>query len=83
MPSWFYMGSTTPRIHVKNVWAGRHPLGNELGPEASRCRTCKHLIKDPYHSKTFYKCEKSNITHGAATDVKLKWRGCVLWEQGQ
>ncbi len=80
-PSWFIAGKNTPRTHKKQVARGRHPLGQELGGEATKCGTCEHCWIDPWHSKRYYKCAKVTMTSGPATDVRLKWRGCVLWEE--
>lgn len=44
--------------------------------EGKNCSTCKHLLKCEYHGRTYYKCELWAITHGAATDVRLKDQAC-------
>ncbi len=79
-PDWFFAGKNTPFTHCRNVARGRHPMGHELGPEESRCGTCKHVFVRQC-SKTYFKCEKCRVTCGSATDIRLKWRGCALWEE--
>jgi hypothetical protein len=80
LPDWFSIGSTVPRTHTSNVVRGLHPFGHDLGPETSRCRTCKHVTRRQYAS-SYLKCAKSLQSSGLATDVRLKWRGCVMWEE--
>lgn len=53
------------------------------GPEGSTCKTCQHLIKKVFHDKTYYKCERLGVSNGTATDIRLKWKACRLYKEGQ
>lgn len=80
-PQWFRAGKTAVRLHCVRVAQGRHPMGDELGPEESRCGTCRSL-REHRVGKVYWKCDKVRPwTGGLATDVRLKWRGCRLWEE--
>lgn len=41
-----------------------------------RCKNCQFFLCEPYHDKTYYKCEKRGVTHGEGTDHRLKWKTC-------
>lgn len=77
-PSW-YRPSKYRRTANLRVLQGRHPMGENLGPEGSTCGGCKHLFSQHYAS-TYHKCEISKQTKGPATDIRKKWRGCEKWE---
>jgi len=80
-PAWYRPSKERPKanIHVLN---GRHPLGSQLGAEASTCGTCAALYSRAKGS-TYYKCTAHKISYSPATDVRLKWRGCELWEKAK
>ncbi len=79
-PEWFHIGKWTPATHVNRVILhGRHPMGQDLGPEISRCGSCSHMYERKV-GRTFKKCDLVRETCGAASDIKLRWRGCVRWE---
>lgn len=44
-----------------------------------RCKSCRHLCCNA-RAKRYYKCQKSPITGGAATDWRVNWPACGLWE---
>ena len=50
------------------------------GPEDARCKTCRHIIAEGYN-RTYYKCARRGVTLSAATDHRLKWQACRLYEQ--
>jgi len=83
-PGWFCSpdgpGKTIPKAHSKRVRQGLHPLGQELGPEGSTCKTCEHMRRIRYKAGKYNKCDKAKWTHGPATDLKLRWRGCALFK---
>ena len=61
------------------VWLRRHPLrGGPAKTDGSTCGSCRHCyvisVNRPYH-----KCRLVGATHGAATDVRLRWPGCLDW----
>jgi len=45
------------------------------------CKDCKWLIKQNGGTRDYFKCYKSNITHGAATDWRQSWPACGLYEK--
>jgi hypothetical protein len=51
------------------------------GPSGKQCGDCAHLIRNHHRSAVHFKCECYKLTHGAATDIKLKWPACKKFEQ--
>ncbi len=49
------------------------------GPEGARCGDCRFQIVTGRGSRRYFKCRKRGITHGAATDIRLKWNACGLF----
>ncbi len=43
------------------------------------CGTCKHLVIRKY-AGTYYKCRKTAMTNGPATDWRVRWPACGLHE---
>lgn len=61
--------------------SGVHPLNNRrLRPEGGTCGTCAHLVGTA-RSRVYYKCELGHVSRGEATDVRLGWPACVLYEE--
>lgn len=65
---------------------GTHPVTYlklqpvELG---RRCGNCQHLALKGGVAGRFYKCGALNgryVTGGPATDLRLKWPACALWD---
>jgi hypothetical protein len=54
---------------------------NGYGPKGKTCKTCHYLIKTKYHGKVYYKCDWRGITASAASDIRLKWNACRLYEE--
>lgn len=77
IPDWFHIGNNTPALHTNRVKRGLHPMGMPLGTKESRCGTCRHR-KKPWSK--YWKCDLVQWTSGAATDIKMKWRGCKEYE---
>ncbi len=52
------------------------PVGS--GPEGKTCGTCVHRLRVKYHADAYWKCDlmRAGWTHGAASDIKLKWPAC-------
>ena len=46
------------------------------GPSGETCGTCKYLACHRPNKKRYYKCGIGNITHGPATDIRLKDPAC-------
>jgi hypothetical protein len=52
-----------------------------IGPEGAKCKGCKFLIRTTSNSnKVYYKCDLVGVTHGAATDVRVRWDACRMYE---
>lgn len=43
------------------------------------CGECRHLITKVY-ANTYFKCSKSRVTGGAATDWRKRWAACALFQ---
>ena len=54
------------------------PAAIGTGPQGETCRSCKFKVR----VGRYLKCEKMERlwTHGAATDIKARWRACWYWE---
>lgn len=64
----------------QTIEAGMNPATREalrVGDET--CGSCGHLVRYPWRSKAFYKCELVEVTHGPGTDVRKWWPACVKW----
>jgi hypothetical protein len=80
-PDWYRPNKATPRKNER-VAKGCHPMGGQLGPEQSRCRDCRFLVRGDLFRR-YLKCSQVIMTHGPASDVRAKWRGCVLWRPAE
>lgn len=58
---------------------GEHPVTHRaLANNGHTCGDCAHhFVHSVGH--TFHKCDL-NATRGPATDVRVSWPACVLWE---
>ena len=58
-----------------------NPMVRRHGPglASDTCGSCKWLVKHEYQ-RTYYKCQKRGDTSSAATDHRVGWRACALWE---
>lgn len=45
-----------------------------------QCNDCEFCYANAGHAKTYYKCRKVAHTGGPATDTRLSWPACVLFE---
>ena len=50
-----------------------------LAPGADICGSCRFLASYQY-VRTYYKCRKRGDTSSAATDHRVGWRACALFE---
>jgi len=52
------------------------------GPEGQTCGTCRHASAIDHNARRYYKCGKCRCywTHGAGSDIKLKWAACREWQ---
>lgn len=67
------------RLHIigRNLNAGLHPLGHAfLANNGETCRSCRH----PRKAGEYWKCQIGPLSHGPATDLRLKWPACEKWE---
>lgn len=55
-------------------WPLREPVGEET------CKTCQHARRVEHHDSVYWKCYFTVWTHGAGTDLRLKWPACERWE---
>lgn len=51
------------------------------GPPGVKCKDCAYLAIKPTYSKNYYKCRVRGITSGAATDHRVSWNACGLFEE--
>lgn len=66
-----------------NPGSGRRLLV-EIAPSTTlRCKDCEHAVPTGRNIKTYWKCAKNprGMTRGLATDVRLKWPACQLFER--
>ena len=79
-PDWYTPSKSREQA---NHWVrqGKHPTGQALcdSIETAKCGNCRHLRINRHHDKTYYKCFKLRLTRGAASDLRIKWRGCQMW----
>lgn len=82
-PWWYRPSKERPRGNAR-VQRGLHPMGKALGPEHSRCSSCRHLVSSVW-SRRYYGCALVPQTRSAAADVVRSWRGCSSWapEEGE
>ena len=87
-------GQRMTERQAEDVRQGRHPLvGGMLHAQADiwadkrdprglayTCGSCIHRILERHHDYTYPKCERFEITHGTATDVRSWWPACPQWE---
>lgn len=52
------------------------------GPAGETCGSCKHIVRTRNGGKVFPKCSLNRAcwTHGAATDIRVRWAACRKWE---
>ncbi len=82
-PDWFNgKAGGASYTQARNVSRGRHPMGSELHADKSTCGKCFYLYVRAM-SKRHYKCGNTAhaMTSGTATDVRLGWPGCSLYEE--
>lgn len=82
VPGWFTAGSQTPRGHIANVAAGRHPLGFQMRvgiDVGARCGNCVY-IKTAKWAKAYLKCGMvAHQTRGPGTEIRRQWHACCRW----
>ena len=82
-PDWYLPSKYRVRGN-RRVQGGLHPTGRRLGPADSRCGSCAAFIRVDYHNKVYFKCGVGGLwTHGKATDLCNRWRGCDAFATSQ
>jgi len=51
-----------------------------VDPGGRRCGECRELIRQGLHDRNYFKCRRTVITRGAASDWRLKWPACGVFE---
>lgn len=85
-PAWFRVGKNTPRCHREAVASGQHPLGLPLSDvPGALCGNCGAWCELGGAGRDYPKClrmiREGTVTHGPATDLRARWRGCALWSE--
>lgn len=44
-----------------------------------KCKDCDHLISGRYHDHIYHKCELYGLTHSEATDWRLSYQACGMY----
>lgn len=77
------LGADARRTIRRNatIAAGRHPTTRLplLADSTDTCGTCAHARCFGHGKRTYWKCELVEMTHGPATDIRLKWPACTGW----
>jgi hypothetical protein len=61
--------------------SGFHPAtGQRLLAGELTCADCVHCIATGYRSRTYWKCDRVQITSGPGTDIRRGWPACRLFE---
>ena len=81
-PAWYRPGKYRKTANHR-VAAGLHPFGMKLGPEGKRCGDCRfaYCSNRANPNRRYWKCKRSAITFGPATDLLRRWRSCELFEE--
>lgn len=64
------------------IEAGVHPatkLGLLEGDKT--CGDCVFSLPVHHRTKTYWKCEKAGLSHGAGTDIRKSWPACTAFEE--
>lgn len=43
------------------------------------CKECDHFISGEWHDKHYHKCELYGMSHSEATDWRLSWMACGMF----
>lgn len=62
----------------KNALTKIGAMWARYGKDSERriCGHCAHLLRVPYHGKTYLKCDLTQITHGVGSDWRAGWIAC-------
>lgn len=63
---------------------GVHPAtGAPLARNGETCGTCLWSWIHRHNSRNYWKCAEVPATRGAATDIRLSWPACTMWQSGR
>ena len=48
-----------------------------------RCKDCDHLISGEWHDRRYHKCELYGLSHSEATDWRLSYHACGMYNVPQ
>ena len=52
------------------------------GPDTARCKTCRFIeYTSPTGNRTYIKCQRRGVSRSTATDHRLKYNACRLYEE--
>ncbi len=51
------------------------------GADNQTCKGCVHLRYQSSANKRYWKCDLRKLTHGHATDHKVRWQACGRYER--
>jgi len=52
------------------------------GPEGTHCKTCRYLQSQSFGTaRHYWKCTRYSVSHSEASDFRLKWESCRLYER--
>ena len=52
------------------------------GPDGAVCGDCKQFVRWRY-ANTYFKCTVAGVSHGTATDWRVRWTACGKFEAKQ
>lgn len=62
---------------------GVHPATRKpVAANGETCGTCAHHRHYDWHNRSYHKCAKHRLgeSHSAASDIRVSWPACALWE---
>lgn len=76
-------GAARTRRNNEHLAAGIHPATlHRLAPDSGTCGNCRHHFASGWSAHTHHKCDVHvlGVTHGPATDIRVGWPACDLFE---
>ena len=74
------MSQSMSQMIVESLWG--NPLlavygeYHGAGPDGAVCKTCVQLRQVKYHDCVYHKCVLRGISHGTASDHRVRWPAC-------
>ncbi len=47
------------------------------------CKYCKFFLRERFHNKSYFKCKIRGVSRSSATDHRIGWNACGLFEPDQ